>query len=66
MDKRSVSSGFSGIVFPLVLTLLPMVLIIKQPDLGTGLILLPIFFAIMFVDGTRIKYIFTLIDFGLA
>src|SRR3989338_7034473 len=52
MDKKSVS-GFSGVIFPLALTLLPMALIIKQPDLGTSLILLPIFFAIMFVVGTR-------------
>ena len=58
MDKKSIS-GFSGVIFPLALTLLPMALIIKQPDLGTSLILLPIFFAIMFVAGTRIKYIFT-------
>ncbi len=65
MDKRSIS-GFSGVVFPLVLTLLPMAFIIKQPDLSTGLILLPIFFAIMFVAGTRIKYIFVLIAFGLT
>ncbi len=65
MDNRSIS-GFSGVVFPLVLTLLPMAFIIKQPDLSTGLILLPIFFAIMFVAGTRIKYIFVLIAFGLT
>ena len=65
MDKKNIS-GFSGVIFPLALTLLPMALIIKQPDLGTGLILLPIFFAIMFVAGTRIKYIFILIAFGLA
>ena len=65
MDKKNVS-GFIGVVFPLVLTLLPMALIIMQPDLGTGLILLPIFFAIMYVAGTRIKYIFTTMAFGLA
>ena len=65
MDKKSIS-GLGGVLFPLVLTLLPMALIIKQPDLGTSLILLPIFFAIMFVSGARVKYIFVLITFGLA
>jgi rod shape determining protein RodA len=65
MDKRSIS-GFSGVILPLALTLMPMALIIKQPDLGTSLILLPIFFAIMFVAGTRIKYIFTTMAFGLV
>lgn len=65
MDKKSISR-FSGVIFPLALTLLPMALIIKQPDLGTSLILLPIFFAIMFVAGTRIKYIFITMAFGLV
>jgi rod shape determining protein RodA len=65
MDKKNIS-GFSGVILPLALTLLPMALIIKQPDLGTSLILLPIFFAIMFVAGTRIKYIFTTMAFGLV
>ena len=48
VDKKSVE-GFSGIFFPLVLTLLPMILIMKQPDLGTSLILIPVFFSIMFI-----------------
>ncbi|ODS33948.1 MAG: cell shape determining protein RodA [Candidatus Scalindua rubra] len=65
MDKKNVSR-FRDIIFPLVLTILPMALIIIQPDLGTSLILLPIFFAIMFMAGTRIKYILTIIFFGLA
>ena len=48
VDKKNVA-GFSSIILPLVLTLIPMTLIMKQPDLGTSLILVPVFFSIMFI-----------------
>lgn len=64
-DKKS-AAGFGILIFPLALTLLPMVLIMKQPDLGTSLILLPILFTIMFISGTRVKYIITIMVFGIA
>lgn len=62
--KRKISR-FSDIAFPLFLTVLPMALIIKQPDLGTSLVLLPIFFSILYIAGTKFKYIFSIIVFGL-
>jgi rod shape determining protein RodA len=65
VDKKSVE-GFSGIFFPLALTLLPMILIMKQPDLGTSLILIPVFFSIMFIAGVRIRHMLTLITFTLS
>lgn len=39
------------------LTLLPMLLILKQPDLGTALVLGFIFLIIIYIWGARIKYI---------
>lgn len=58
--------GFINIVIPLVLTIVPMVLIIKQPDLGTSMVLLPILFAIMYIAGIKLKYIFSLTIFGIT
>lgn len=40
------------------LTLLPMLLILKQPDLGTALVLGFIFLIIIYIWGARIKYLF--------
>ncbi|MEE9200384.1 MAG: FtsW/RodA/SpoVE family cell cycle protein, partial [Candidatus Brocadiales bacterium] len=57
---------FSILMISLVFTLLPMGLIFLQPDLGSGLILLPIFFAMVFVTGARIKHFLFLIPMGLA
>lgn len=50
----------------LLLTFIPMVLIIKQPDLGTALILIPILFAILFAAGIRLSHLFLLIGSGLV
>lgn len=64
MYKENISK-ISNIIISLSLTILPMALIIKQPDLGTSLTLLPVFFTIMYIAGTRLKYIFSIIIFGL-
>jgi len=42
-----------GLLWPLGLTLLPMFLILKEPDLGTVLLLLPVFFAVLLVAGAK-------------
>ena len=40
-----------GLIVPLALTLLPVLLILKEPDLGTSLVLLPVFFVMLFAAG---------------
>jgi cell division protein FtsW (lipid II flippase) len=42
-----------GIAAPLALTLLPVVLILREPDLGTSMVFLPVFFAMLFVAGAK-------------
>lgn len=51
--------GFKQLLFPAVLTLIPVGLTIKQPDLGTGLLLMAIFISmILFVKVRRSVLIF--------
>lgn len=57
---------FCSLLVPLILTIIPMAFIAKQPDLGTSLILLPVFCAIFFVAGTKIKHLLSLIVIGIA
>lgn len=45
---------------------LPMLLILAQPDLGTSLVYIPIFLAIMFMAGAKIRYIFFLVACGIG
>jgi rod shape determining protein RodA len=42
-----------GLLPPLVLTLVPVLLILKEPDLGTSLVFLPVFFVMLFVAGAK-------------
>ncbi|MBF0521460.1 MAG: rod shape-determining protein RodA [Candidatus Omnitrophica bacterium] len=53
-------------IFPFTLTLIPMFLIFKQPDLGTALLLFGIFFIMLFVGGIGYRYILSFFIFCLC
>lgn len=54
-------------LFPFLLHILvPMVLIFLQPDLGTALVLIVIFFGMLYMSGVSIKYLLALLGCGLA
>lgn len=55
-----------GLLPPFLMTLLPMVLILKQPDLGTLLMLLPVLFVMLFVAGARLSHLAIIVALGLA
>ncbi len=65
MFKESVSR-FRNLIIPIILTIVPMVFIMKQPDLGTSLVMLPIFFSIIFIAGVKLRYFFSIIILGLT
>ncbi len=44
-----------GLLVPLAITLLPVLLILKEPDLGTALVFLPVFFVMLFAAGAKRK-----------
>ena len=44
----------------------PFLLIVMEPDLGTGMVLIPIFFVLLFCAGTPLRPILTLIGVGAA
>ena len=52
---------WSGLIQPFLLTLLPMGLILKQPDLGTVLMFLPVLFMMLFVAGARLRHLATIV-----
>ncbi len=54
---RSNYRRFRSLIGPFALTLLPMVLILIEPDLGTVLLMMPVFFALLFVAGARVKHL---------
>ncbi len=63
---RSSYRRLPGLIPPFLLTLGPMLLILRQPDLGTLLMLLPVLFAMLFVAGARLRHLALIIVVGAA
>ncbi len=55
----------TGLLVPFGLTLGPMILILKQPDLGMVLSFLPILFAMLFAGGAKLRHLVFVIILGL-
>lgn len=55
-----------GLLGPFILTLIPVGLILKEPDLGTSLLLLPTLFIMLFVAGAKLKHLLLILVLGAA
>jgi len=53
------------IFFTFLISIVPLILIVKQPDLGTALVFMPTIFILLFVSGARLKYLFILMLIGI-
>jgi cell division protein FtsW (lipid II flippase) len=62
---RSNYRSLSTLIGPFALTLLPMVLILFEPDLGTVLLMMPILFTMLFVAGAKVKHLLIIILMAL-
>jgi rod shape determining protein RodA len=62
---RSNYRSLSALIGPFALTLLPMVLILLEPDLGTVLLMMPILFTMLFVAGAKAKHLLIIILMAL-
>jgi cell division protein FtsW (lipid II flippase) len=54
-----------GLLAPFALALLPLALILKQPDLGTALVFIPALFAMLFVAGARMWHLVAIVGLGV-
>jgi len=50
---------FRGIALPFIYVAIPMFIIVEQPDLGSGLMILFLFIAMLYITGVRTRYIAT-------
>ena len=55
---NNVQMLLTQLIWPFIMTAAMMLLIFKQPDLGTALLMFGIFFAMLFASGLAYKYIF--------
>lgn len=56
----------SGLLLPFVIMLVPMGLILVEPDLGTAMLFGPVLFAMLLAAGARLKHLFTIAGLGAA
>ncbi len=56
----------SGLWVPLVMTLVPLGLILKQPDLGTAMIFVPALFALLYAANARLPHLAAVGGSGIA
>ncbi len=62
---RSNYRNFRALIGPFALTLVPMVLILLEPDLGTVLLMMPILFIMLFVAGAKVKHLLIIVLLAL-
>ncbi|RPI90917.1 MAG: rod shape-determining protein RodA [Planctomycetaceae bacterium] len=55
-----------GLVVPFVVTIVPLVLILREPDLGTSLLFLPVLYAMLFAAGARVRHLALVAVLGVA
>lgn len=64
--RKDIMHRPASLLAPCFLVGLPFILVLLQPDLGTALLLLPIFFAMLIVGGANGKYIIGMIILGAS
>ena len=63
---RSNYRTMRGLLAPFAVALIPVAMIIKQPDLGMASLFVPTLFAMLFVAGARIKHLVLVAMMGIA
>ena len=58
---RSNYRNFTTLIGPFILTLLPIVLILLEPDLGTVMLMMPILLTMLFVAGAKVKHLLIIV-----
>jgi cell division protein FtsW (lipid II flippase) len=62
---RSNYRSMRSLIGPFAVTLLPMILILPEPDLGTVLLLMPTLFVMLFIAGAKVKHLAIIILLAL-
>ncbi len=61
---RKNTRRLGGLVAPFVMTLVPLALILAEPDLGTALLLLPTLMAMLLLAGARVRHFLVIVGLG--
>lgn len=56
----------TGLIVPFVLTIVPVALILREPDLGTSLLFIPMLFAMLFAAGAKLRHLSAITALGIV
>jgi len=56
----------TGLLTPFVITTVPVVMILREPDLGTSLLFFPVLYAMLFAAGARLRHLIPVGLLGVA
>lgn len=62
--RKNTMGPAARLVPPMILLAAPFLLVVIQPDLGTALLMIPVFFAMLLLGGARVKYIVIIMALG--
>lgn len=65
LDESKKMNQFKRFVYAIGVLIVPMGLILIQPDLGTASVYIPIFLTMCFIAGIPVKYILYVLSFGI-
>lgn len=63
---RSNYRTFLGLLAPFAICLIPVAMILKQPDLGTALIFVPTLFVMLFIAGAKLSHLAAVVAMAIA
>lgn len=63
---RDNQATIKGLIAPFALLFAPLALILKQPDLGTGILFPPLLFAMVYASGSRLWHLLTVAVAGIG
>ncbi|MBL8852119.1 MAG: FtsW/RodA/SpoVE family cell cycle protein, partial [Planctomycetaceae bacterium] len=66
LRHRSNYRRLLGLLLPFVITAVPVVLILREPDLGTSLLFFPVLYAMLFAAGARLRHLTAIGLLGVA
>lgn len=66
LARRKSYRTFPGFLLAFVVTLIPFVLILKEPDLGTALLFIPTLLVMLVVAGARLRHVLLVLLCGIA
>ena len=55
-----------GLAIPFLLAAIPVALVLRQPDLGTALLFVPVLFAVLYASGARLRHLGLVVGMGVA